>query len=132
MRNVHSEDKRIITALSDSVGTPNGTYGADKAHEAEPASKYRSTVLRPCKTDPALSVASWPTTVSGQILLAAHKPVEKVVQTLFQGGRHGFVLPLGVLAKALLKGQDGSLLPEPRASGVPYPSGIGLLSSHGN
>ena len=58
---------------------------------------------------------------SGQILLAAHKPVEKVVQTLLQDGRQGFVLPLGLLAKAQLKRQHGSLPPEPHARGVPYP-----------
>jgi hypothetical protein len=97
--------------------THNYTDGAGKALEAEPAAIFRSTVWRsPLQDRPCTLGVGWPTTVSGQILLAAHKPVEKVVQSLFQGGRHRLVLPLGMLAKAHLKRQDGSLSPEARAS----------------
>ena len=85
--------------------------------EAEPPSIYRSTVWRSSLQEkPCTTSVGWPTTASRQILLAAHKPVEKVVQSLFQGGRHRLVLPLGMLAMAHLKSQNGSLSPEARAS----------------
>ncbi len=59
MQNVHSEDERIITALSDSVGTPNGTYSISTAPSDMASGPVRSPPIPgKCKTLPEIPTFS--------------------------------------------------------------------------